>query len=365
MATTALAKTNAVPVWGGFEYQWVKHAHRLSLLMSRFSEDSHELALKIGACPPDTAKYEVPYQMLTPSHGLLVRQGTITLQTSGKINHWQSGSGTAAVKLPESGAENAVVVLNGFRIRSRSLDLSNTGKSCNLKGKIGVWGMTVATGCKKRACAKWDSGWHFSGISIGVKAIREPGKALTIQANVKVKPSDSPDEINGGDCRCHGANWPTEIACPHRIEVDYLVLANAPSQLATKGFVVADNTQRSTRWKLTKTLNLSGTPGFQSATVGMTLFSMEIKRGRYPQPGRYVRQLGFRLTHFSYKKKTGRAKIGTKAIFSNISELPHWWAGKARIEGVLIQFKKKTMLKHYRLEGTLSEGNKQSLPLEN
>ena len=90
--------------------------------MSRFSEDSHELGLKIGACPPDAAKYEVPYQMLTPSNGLLVRRGTIALQTSGTINHWQSGSGTAAVQLPESGAENAVVVINGFRIRSRALD---------------------------------------------------------------------------------------------------------------------------------------------------------------------------------------------------------------------------------------------------
>ena len=363
IATPVLAETTQHPIWGGFEYKWTKHPHRFSLVASRFEEGKHLMGVKIGACPPDTASYKVPYQMLSPTNGLVIKRGTIRLETRGSINKWQSATETENNLLSTDQNANAVVILNGFRVRSRQVDLSKTGRSCNLKGKAAVWALTMATGCKKKACSEWDSGWHFSGIDIGVSAIRGKDQSFGVKATVGIKPADSPDEVNGGDCRCHGVNWPTSIATAHKIEIDYMILTNSAGQLTAKGFVMADNIQRTTHWKLQKKLSVSGQPGFNSATAGLTRFAMDIGGGRYPEPGRYVREMGFRILGFDYKKKTGQAEIVTKAFFSNVSELPHWWVGKARVEGMLIQFKNTTPLKHHLLEGEVSKENQQRLPL--
>jgi hypothetical protein len=83
---------------------------------------------------------------------------------------------------------------------------------------------------------------------------------------------------------------------------------------------------------------------------------MNIGGGRYAQPGRYVRGLGFRLSSFSYNPDTGLATIGARAHFSNESELPHWWTGRARLEGVLIQFKSDVSIKHRYIKGVVGQG---------
>lgn len=338
-SSSVAAKGDKVPVWKGFSYKWKEHPHRFSLVASRFEGATHEMGLKIGACPEDEGQFEVPYTVLEPGALQVVRGRTAAIATSGKIEAWQSGSQKVTVNVTGLGSgSSAVVLLNGVRFRSRADDLSNSGAKCNFASAIGTWFMNVATGCPQKDCKDWDSGWHFAGARASVSEARVAAASVSFTVDVGVKPGESPDAINGGDCKCYGADWPAKRPTRYDVEVDYVVVAGEKGALKTVTFLLSGATSKATtEWRASPSKKVVGATGMASAFAGVRGFKAEVRGTKSGVSGRYVRELGLALPKFTYASRSGTGTVTGNLAFSNKSPFPEKWTVKAELHGVMVQ----------------------------
>lgn len=305
--------------------------------MSRFEGAAHEMGLKIGACPEDEGQFEVPFTVLEPGVLKTAQGRTPAIATSGAIEAWQNGEATVTVRIPGLESNSSVVALiNGVRFRSRADDLSTVGGKCDPAVEALI--MPVLNACPRKGCEAWDSGWHFAGASAQISAARVAGDEVTFTVKVGVKPGESPDVINGGDCRCYGADWPAGRATQFDVEVDYVVIAGAESDLKSTAFqIAAATTAAVTDWRTSPRANVVGEAGYASAFAGLTGFRVEMQGDRVGQSGRYVRELGLALANFTYERASGTGTATGGLAFSNQSAFPAKWSVAAEVRGVMVQ----------------------------
>jgi len=170
-------------LWNGLRYRWRATSHRLSHLGSRFTDDGHETALRIGAFPPDKATVKAWYTRLD---GLPVARGVSRVRVQGPIG--QTVTARVEATLPPEVGEHgvgALPLLAGFRVAPEANR----------------------------------SGWHFGRLALRLYPVERRGDRLAFDLQVLMRPSEAPELFHFGN-----VGWSYDLDCSYDVDVEWLVL---------------------------------------------------------------------------------------------------------------------------------------------
>lgn len=325
-------------IWTGFEYTWAHHPHRLSLLGSRLRERSfgaksltarHDFEVKIGAFPADSVDYIAEFQTLR-SRNLFIGYGSHDgIELRAKLDNEARSTLELAVPLSQletsyggpawTRCEKVCVLLSGFRIKA-----TNFGP-----------------------------GWHFGGfgIELGKARHREGRVHFTLDSRAFPKRSPDPFTAPGGL-----GKWDRRKVCNYELCVDYVVLAGDANYLNCVHRTVSASAKGRKEWLHDKATTIQGKPGYPKALPGLRGFDFSLNSARTRKDGRYIRNLGARISQFHYNPKTGAATLEPRLSFSNDGGAAYKWDVKAKLLPTLVQVRGARGLRSRRLQDATTKG---------
>jgi len=284
-------------LWNGIRYRWRRTAHRLARLGTGFVAGEHELTLKIGAFPPDTADYTAWFVRLPEVAGVVAVRGVAAkLQVSGVIGH--TARARAVVRLPAPALlrpdqAHGVALLGGFGVRS----------------------------------AGNRSGWHFGRLGIGLGPLRRTPEGLEFDVDVVLRPSEAPEIFHFGNL-----GWSYDRPCVYDVEVDWVVVVGEPEALPIEPRRWEVTVPRGLEEERTEQLRVGCPPGVRPerhAVAGLRGFDVEVdalarqrRRSRILRyyTGRNTREFGLWI-EADHDPQTGVTLLKPGVAFSNRAAL--------------------------------------------
>ncbi len=292
-------------LWNGLRYRWRKTSHRLALLGTRFGDGRHELTLKIGAFPPDVARYTTWFTRLPEDPGDRVQVFT----------------GVATGLRPSSIIGQTARATITVRVAADGLDLDGLGEP-------DVHGAALLGGFRVRSVGN-TSGWHFGrlGIDVGLprRAAGEGGIVFDIE--VVLRPSEAPELIHLGN-----QGWSYDMPCTYDVEVDWVLVIGRPDALAVEPRAWTAEIHRALADERADELHVGCPPGVAAErcpAVGLRRFDVEVdaivrqrRRSRILRyyTGRNIRELGIAV-EVDHDDDSGVSLLRPSVRFSNKSAL--------------------------------------------
>lgn len=278
-------------LWNGIRYRWRRTSHRLAWLGTGFSENQHDMSLKIGAFPPDIADYTAWFTRIPASPDITVKRGVATgLRPSGFIGQAMRARSTVTVPLGEGAVPvHAVALLGGFRIKS----VGNR------------------------------SGWHFGRLGIQTGPPRPVPDGFAFDVDVVLRPSEAPEIFHIGN-----RGWSYDRDCSYDIEVDWVFVAAPPDRLPIEPRRWSSTVLRGLTVERTDELRVGCPPGVRPErcpAVGLRAFDVEVdaiaRQRRFSRilryyTGRNIREFGLWM-ELDHDEEAGVSLLRPGIAFSN------------------------------------------------